>query len=404
MALQATRRQFLTGIGLAGTVGTALLTPGRHSGSPDLARTIPADTWPVPGHDPARTKHAPEATPPTTDAKVAWTARVDVTPWTPTVTVDEETVYVQEPKGLTALDRSDGTERWRLDVGNYWPQAGYESTVGPLVVGDRVILGSRVDLLGVDAASGSLEWVRAVDSAPRPAVVVGEVVFYRDHTDDGGLVAVDVETGGLWRRWQTDEFWVPVALVDDRLVTYDGGHVATFHPRTGDRLWLTETPGPPCLGRSMKAITGGDHVIVGSDPLVALNGNDGTEAWRYGVSTGDDGEETFQPATDGARVFVASRTAEETIAFDARTGAVVWRVDRHLGEPVVANETVYCFDEDGITALDANNGRRLGRFGTDLLTTWGVAETLTVAGDRLYAAFSPETDDEGPTVFALEAQ
>lgn len=102
-------------------------------------------------------------------------------------------------------------------------------------------------------------------------------------------------------------------------------------------------------------------------------------------------------------MYVSAYWAEETIAFDAATGDVVWRVDERLADPVVAGETVYCAGADGIVALDTSSGDRRGRFGTDLGPQSGV-DTLVVAGDRLYVAFA-SVEDEPPaqTVFALEA-
>lgn len=402
MPLQSSRRGVLVSLGLAATAGTALLSPQRRDGSLDLARTIPEETWPGAGYDSARTKHVSGATPPTTDARIAWEASIDVSHWNPSLAIDEEAVYVPEQAGLTALDRSDGTERWRFETATHWPPDGDELRVGPLVVGDRVLVATDEGLLGIDAGTGRLEWVHSIGGPPDHAVLVGEAVFLPDRTDAPGIVAIDARSGARWSRWSTEQFWSPVAFIDQYLVGYASGALAAFRPRTGERVWRADTPGDVSMPTT--AIAGDVHVVVGSNPLVALDTGDGTETWRYEARTGEDQVETFQPATDGARVYVSAYWAGETVAFDARTGERVWQVDESLGSPIVAGETVYCFDEDRVTALRASDGRRRGQFGRGLVRTDGVAETLAAAGDRLYAAFAPDGGTSArATVFALEA-
>lgn len=401
MALHATRRQFLAGVGLAGTAGTALLSPGRPAGSPTLATTVPAGTWPVPGRGPARTKHAPDAAPPTTDARVAWEASVPLSNWNLTVTTDGETVYAATPTGVVALDASDGTERWRFDTADYWPSGALEIRVGPLVAGDRVLLVTDAAVFGLDAA-GSVAWAREnVRGTARTAVLVGDALYLPDHQDGAELVAIDVATGGEWNRFDTEAFQSPVAFVADSLLSLDSDALARFDPRTGDRRWRTQVPVGIDVPATAVAGTA-DVAVVGSNPLTAVDTDDGSKRWQYEAPTGEDEVERFRPATDGERVYVSAYWAGETVAFDAGTGDVAWRVPERLGDPVVAGETVYCVDEDGVTALDAATGDRRGRLGAGLVPP-DVGATLTVAGSRLYFGFESDEHTSQPTLFALEA-
>ncbi|WP_435182133.1 PQQ-binding-like beta-propeller repeat protein [Halorussus sp. AFM4] len=403
MALHTTRRRLLSAVGMAATTGTILYTPSQSPVSPTLDAAVPGGTWPVPGRTPARTKHAPDAEPPTTEARTAWKTAVPVTPWNPTLAVDSDSVYVPGNERLTALDASTGREQWRLDTKTLWPPDGSEINVGPLVADDRLLLGTSNGLVSIDTTSGSVAWIRGTNYDQRGGVVVDETAFIPTGPGTSGVIAVDVATGGRRHEWSTDQHVLPIAFIDGTLVTESEDGISAFDPWTGEVRWRTDSLDPDLGDSPTMQIACGDRIVLGSNPIIALDPDDGTELWRSRFPTGEDQTAAFEPAVDGNRVFVSSYWTGETVALDAATGDEVWQVDEFLGSPIVANRTVFCLEEPGITALNAADGRRIGRFANEFFPG-EVAETLAVAGDRLYAAYdSDENTDSGPNVVALEA-
>lgn len=100
---------------------------------------------------------------------------------------------------LMALDKSDGTVRWRAvdaaGIKNDWGNI----RSSPAVVGDTLVYGEPYSnqLVGVDLATGETLW--AVETGafcfphwPSPAVTSGQAVFARH---DGGLYSVDIAEG-----------------------------------------------------------------------------------------------------------------------------------------------------------------------------------------------------------------
>jgi outer membrane protein assembly factor BamB len=100
---------------------------------------------------------------------------------------------------LMALDKSDGTVRWRAvdaaGIKNAWGNL----RSSPAVVGDTLVYGEPYSnqLVGVDLATGETLW--AVETGafcfphwPSPAVTSGQAVFARH---DGGLYSVDIAEG-----------------------------------------------------------------------------------------------------------------------------------------------------------------------------------------------------------------
>lgn len=287
MALHPTRRRFLTGVGLAGTAGTALLSPGRPTGSPDIDPTVSTGTWPLAGRSPARTKHAPNAAPPTTDARVVWSASSPLWDENRTLTVGESSVYAAGANGVTAVDAADGSVRWRFDVTDHWPSEAVDVTAGPAVADERVLVVTDAGPLALDSATGHVRWARAVDWQPRHAVLVGDALFLRKRGNGAGAVALDVATGGAWHRLETRDFLSPVAFVGGDLVALDADRLVCVDPRTGERRWQAVNPGTSHLLET--AVAGTDRVVIlGSNPLVAVDTDDGTEAWRYEARTEED--------------------------------------------------------------------------------------------------------------------
>lgn len=109
--------------------------------------------------------------------------------------VGSDVVVVAGTESVVALERSDGTERWAVDLAT-------EGPVGdPVVADDAVLIAGGAALVAVDTASGEVLWRAAVTAGSdrhrvewTAGVVVGAGA-------DGGTVAVDLHDGSeLWSR------------------------------------------------------------------------------------------------------------------------------------------------------------------------------------------------------------
>jgi outer membrane protein assembly factor BamB len=139
---------------------------------------------------------------------------------------------------LFAVNRSDGTERWRRDLGR-----SIFST--PVIGAGRVIAGSvGGDLFGLSLESGEILWRYAAGSAfygsaalAHDAAVIGSA--------DGVLHAIDPATGkNLWR-FKAKSVINTAPLVSGRIV-YAGSLDRTLYALdllTGAELWRWEAPG-----------------------------------------------------------------------------------------------------------------------------------------------------------------
>jgi outer membrane protein assembly factor BamB len=152
----------------------------------------------------------------------------------------------------------------------------------PALYGDKAIVGNRCyDLLGLDVATGEIDWKRYVwmswvESNP----VVRDGVAYVGSSDAAAVMAVDAATGR--RRWMADVYgwsWGQPAVTRDRvyagtssqvdyLADHAGGVVA-LDRATGAMAWRYPAPKPAA----------GPYGFPGSpalgDGLVFVGGLDG---------------------------------------------------------------------------------------------------------------------------------
>jgi outer membrane protein assembly factor BamB len=179
-------------------------------------------------------------------------------------------------------------------------------------------------------------------------------------------------------------------LLDDGTLYVMGG--LTLHalsPSDGSRRWATEYSENEfdqrlCL-RSDIAVDGRRIYVPGCDGLRALRRSDGEQSWfvgspvRQGVGVGD------------GRVYA---NADDLLAIDAESGAVVWRVatggDRLTSPAGTSAGVVFANRVDGVvTAFDADGGRRWQH------RTGNETRSPTVAGDTVYVATSTEPGRAG---------
>jgi alcohol dehydrogenase (cytochrome c) len=164
------------------------------------------------------------------------------------VAVAEGRVFYSSPDGiLFALDARSGKPVWRKQ----WldPRAGESSTMAPLVIGNRVVVGSSGAEYGVrghidafDIGTGNRIWRRY--GVPRPG--------------EPGSETWPAGENGAWARGGGSA-WV----------------TGTYDPQLNTLYWGTSNPSPDFDG----SVRPGDNLYT--DSVLALNPADGSIRWRY---------------------------------------------------------------------------------------------------------------------------
>ncbi len=161
-----------------------------------------------------RTVHALDVA----DGTERWTYGRDVTisSWLPV----SETLFVGGDR-IAALDRS-GSERWTYDEGGHVWDA--------ITTRDTLYAGSQQALFALDRSSGTERWRVETDADyPHPVGVVDGQYGYV--TDDGTVSVVDAETGDSIWAWQSPKDIERVATVADTFVLgFDGGGLLGIRP------------------------------------------------------------------------------------------------------------------------------------------------------------------------------
>ena len=359
--------------------------------------------WPMHGRDAAETRYSPLDGINTGNVDrlgVAWSweipkrgARLETTP----IVVDGVLYGTAAFSFVFALDAATGEEIWHWD-----PAIPHEDLGGPRACcgkvnrgvalhGDRIFVGLLDGrLVALDRADGSIEWTvqttpagsdYTITGAPR---VVGDAVVIgnggAEYGVRGYVTAYHTETGAeLWRThtipgnpahgfeseamraaadtW-TGEWWVAGGggTVWDAMVVDPVANL--FYIGTGN--------GSP-WNRDNRSPGGGDNLYLAS--IVALDGDDGSFAWHYQTTPGDDWDYTAtQPLMlldleiDGAErqvivqapkngfFYVVDRLTGELVSAEPFADDITWatRVDMETGRPVETPEARYGMTGRGV--------------------------------------------------------
>ena len=360
-----TRRTFLNA--LLGT-GAAVVLGGAASQvtvDPVDARSPATDTWPQPDYDAAGSAFEPEGSPPT-DPSVDWTAPApDGGVAGRELVVGPEAVYANGAN-FAALDRADGSERWRV-----------EETAGRLALGDGRLYAGLEPFGTLRALSPAGERVWQHTPEPDRERVLGLVP-----TADGLLVA---RTNGVSARdpadgtqlWWTGRAQGYPAVAGGRLYLA-GGDVWGLGGRSLLDLLLGSGPGVDWTSyRRPAGLVGTDRGPVvggraaGEDALVAYD-EAGEVRWTGAGGDGLPGEfiATPEAVTDGrCLASLTTRSGPHAVgSYRLANGGRTWRetLDHEVHDIAVVRGTALLAtgaDGDGgtVRALDLADGRERWR-------------------------------------------
>lgn len=307
------RRAFLATAGSIATIAGCLSTVRHVTQSERTTRPEGDVDW-QPGSDMARTSHAPSTAGPSGPVDVRWRYDVDGIVRTALTAVDEA-IYAGDDEGyLHAIDATDGTRRWRIDV------TDRRLGASAVAIDENVYTGHH-ELVAVAADDGSERWsVDGVSGVITPPAVVDGVVYVGSH---------------------------------------GGSEVAALDAHTGDELWRTDVEDPVSGVRDAPAVEGGGVYVSRGSSVVALDAVDGTTFWR--TRLGVAAPVTAGPTVADGTVYACS--GDTLYALDASDGNERWQVD--LGSllrssPAVTEETVVVGTHHGtVYGLDPRTGDRL---------------------------------------------
>lgn len=270
-----------------------------------------------------------------------------------------------KPQGLTVAQRIENLRisnaEWR-DIGYRWdwkaaPTVSQGERPRTTVASDSLVVFQETGgtVSGIVAGRGETIWAnRLANPLTRftGIKIVGDRVVV---TSQAELFVLDAQTGELVER-QSFERLVntpPLVYQDQIIVGSNSGELMGHFVPAGLKAWGHLMPGvfeqaPVMVGQQVGAVTSRGRVIF-VDPISKR---------QTGLNDIFDGPGAPLGASDKA-MFVASLD-QSLYAFEPQSGTQLWRhrtPDAVTSAPVFHAGVVYCsFREEGLTALDAENG------------------------------------------------
>jgi outer membrane protein assembly factor BamB len=250
-------------------------------------------------------------------------------------------IYIGTTRGLTALRLADRGEAWSM-------AAAYGVGAAPLAAGTTLYacMGDEA-VVALDAATGARRWeFRCAVGRAAPVLAAGRVVVGTTHTR--AVVALDAGTGvPAWRLEVDGRIAFAPAAVGDTVIVGDGGRrVRAVDAATGRVLWT----------RSVEGAFRGDGPAVSARTLLfsttaleteAYDPATGRRLWRRWLGT----RHLSSPVLAGGLALIGSRS--RLVALDANNGDDAWKVDLdgEVSSPLVAGGVVYALSGGRVVAM-----------------------------------------------------
>ena len=322
---------------------------------------------------------------------------------------------------LIALDRKDGSIRWRrvIGAGNKILFKQNMASPSPVTDGKHVWIMTGVGVLTCFDFSGKQIWQRDIEQdygefglnwgyASSPLLHEGRLyiqVLHGMKTDEPSyLFALEGSSGEtIWKvdrptdapRESPDAYSTPMlAAVEDTLqLIITGGDYLTGHDlETGKELWRGGglNPAKAANYRTIaSALVVGDVIFAPGrrKPLIAFrSGGSGDVTSSHRLWSTDYGPDVPTPTSDGERVYIVD---DKGIALCLRVenGTVVWDRSRldpgtYSASPLLADGKIYATNEDGTTTVFAA-GDKFKILSVNKLDQYTLSSPA-VAGDQIF--------------------
>jgi hypothetical protein len=195
-----------------------------------------------------------------------------------------------------------------------------------------------------------LIWKRRIGPGWSSIAVVGDRLFTQEQRDrDEAVVCIDAATGAeVWARQDAARFEEPLGGVGPRATpTFSGGRIyalgatgilSCLAAETGGKVWSrdiatdarSQVPmwgyaGSPLVTGGLVVVFAGGRADSGKGLLAAYSAVDGKPAWT--ASAGEHSYASPQSLTFDGQEQVLFPTEAGLVAYHARSGAVLWRVE-----------------------------------------------------------------------------
>jgi alcohol dehydrogenase (cytochrome c) len=282
---------------------------------------------------------------------------------TTALVVDGVLYTVQAPNDVVALDAVTGRPFWTL---NYQPAPEARTCCGRVnrglaILGDTLYMGTiDAHLLAIDAKSGEILWNTTVASAAArysitmsPLIVKDKVIVGTAGGDMGirGMVAAfDAKTGKeVWRFYTIpgpgepgNDTWSGNSWMTGGAAVWNAG---AYDPETNLTFFGTGNPAPDWDGRSRL----GDNLY--SDAVVALDADTGKLKWHYQFTPHD--ELDYDSTQVPVLADIQFRGRPRKVMLWANRNGLMYVLDRATGEFLLGKPYVKVNWADGFD----NKGR-----------------------------------------------
>ena len=395
--MNASRRRLLASVGAVGATALAGCS-ALDSWTRYEPGTNEQTDWPMARYDTGNTGYVANGVAPRDDVTERW--RSDASSVHPPAIADG-TAYLSTFEGVTALDTTDGSEQWRVDLGSE------QQTGQPVVHNARVFVTApdRRALVALDATNGETLWQH---TAPRPYTTL--TLSDGEHIDtpllilggEDGLVQAVHPIDGR-EAWRLDVF----GRVSDLCVTPYGGGPTLYVGTTGGEVyayWLqpAETPSERWRRKLPGRI---DGLTSNGNGAVAKIWGRGVVKLQNAFHAGSTARKADQTDVAALPVYARSRF----VGVGSEHVGLLWRADGELSHsvsfgigvpaPVAAGDTLYTATESDIRAFDMNGS---GPLSDPKLWTHSLSnvDNFAVADGALFAVRNPVVD--APGIVCLE--
>ena len=268
----------------------------------------------------------------------------------------QDTIFIQASQTLTALDSSDGKERWHISDYGFVSAANGTALafISTTLSGLRIVDGKRL-------------WSFPTDQGSVSARIAGDVVYVTNvWLPDSTLYALDVRDGKeRWHFQQTDPMDVQAVSQESVYLTLEppGGAANTLlalNQSNGQERWRLPSPNTDFF-RGTTEVNGVVYVALNgrdnngctespmTDPpgtLLALSASDGKTLWHSHPSKA--GLAYVQPAGDQSAVYSADQ--QSGYAFNMADGQQLWSshilqssdaARTAIAQPIITGSLVY---------------------------------------------------------------
>lgn len=232
---------------------------------------------------------------------------------------------------VVAIARRNGRVRWARRLGS-------ASESSPLIIGERIYLGSQDGTVyAISAVNGRILWRYRAGGPVKAGLAYSRGrLFFGDY--GGSVTALRARNGSVaWRAGAGGEVYATAAVAFGRVyVGSKNGSVYAFSAGSGRRLWSHPTGGYVYSAPAVAAVPGTRAAVyIGSysGSFLALNARTGGLIWsRSGV-----GVVSGAPSVIGRIVYFSSLTGHRTYAVSAKSGRVLWTLDKGAFNPAISD-------------------------------------------------------------------